>query len=319
MGVILRVLVLVNVLAVLTAAIPAADFLQWWSGISAMAVWIQFPLILSLLMLYGLKATLDRLAARTGWLAVLAISSAVTALWLWLLGQIFTGSLLRGLAWVAVAWAATLAYFQYQAAKHSPAISEARLLALTARIRPHFFFNSLNGVLGMIRSDPRRAEIALEELADLFRVLMRDNRDLVPLADELQLCQRYLGLEQLRLGERLQIRWEDADCPKDALVPPLMLQPLLENAVYHGIEPFSQGGVVEVQLGRKGGELQIDVSNPLCRQSGEAAHSNHGNRLALANLRERLMLFFDLEASMTITESDSRFTVRIRLPVRKAG
>ena len=133
--------------------------------------------------------------------------------------------------------AALLGYFQLRAKALSPAIAEARLQALQARIRPHFLFNSINAVLSLIRSEPKRAETALEDMADLFRVLMRDNRELAPLADEVELCRQYLALEQLRLGDRLQVEWHVKNMPGDALVPPLVLQPLLENAVYHGIEP----------------------------------------------------------------------------------
>ena len=134
------------------------------------------------------------------------------------------------------------AYFHLRARALSPAIVEARLQALQARIRPHFLFNSINAVLSLVRSEPARAEIALQDMADLFRVLMRDNRDLAPLADELELCRQYLELEQLRLGERLTVDWNLKSMPADALVPPLVLQPLLENAVYHGIEPSSDAG-----------------------------------------------------------------------------
>src|SRR5690606_39689776 len=116
------------------------------------------------------------------------------------------GELWRWLAWGFGAALAALAYFDHLERRLTPSLIEARLMALTARIRPHFLFNSLNGVLGVIRSDPRRAERALEELADLFRALMQDNRERVPLGDELALCEREVDLERLRLGERRTVR-----------------------------------------------------------------------------------------------------------------
>jgi CheY-like chemotaxis protein len=149
---------------------------------------------------------------------------------------------LRAALLAAFAAATLLYYFHLRAKAFSPAVTEARLQALTARIRPHFLFNSLNAVLSLIRSEPRRAETALEELAELFRALMRDHRDLMPLADEIALCRQYLDLEKLRLGDRLNVEWEIVDVPDDIKVPPLMLQPLLENAVYHGIEPAAKAG-----------------------------------------------------------------------------
>jgi two-component system sensor histidine kinase AlgZ len=190
-------------------------------------------------------------------------------------------------------------------------------MALTARIRPHFLFNSLNAVLGVIRSDPRRAETALEELAELFRNLMQDNRDLVPLSAEIALSRQYLDLERLRLGERLQVRWDVESCPPDALVPPLMLQPLLENAVYHGIEPLGEPGEIQVHLACCDDRLSVEIANPC----GSAESGNHhaGNRMALANIRERLALFFDLEASLTTETAGRRFQVRIELPYRREG
>jgi two-component system, LytTR family, sensor histidine kinase AlgZ len=318
LGVILRILLLVNLLAMLTAAVPAEELGQWWNGIGAMAVWVEFPLMLTLLLLYGIKPIIGGWSPWAGWLVVLAVIWVAASGWYFLLDRGGGEEALRWLGWSAMAWGATLAYFQYRSARYSPAISEARLLALTARIRPHFFFNSLNGVLGMIRSDPKRAEVALEELADLFRVLMRDNRELVTLQEEIELCHRYLGLEQLRLGERLNVEWRDAGCPGDALVPPLMLQPLLENAVYHGIEPARDAGRIDVLLRRTGQELFIEVVNDLPPARESSDPPAHGNRIALDNLRERLMLFFDLEASLTISERDGRFRVRLRLPYRTA-
>src|SRR5258706_11971560 len=130
-----------------------------------------------------------------------------------------------------------LAYFRLHTKAYSPALAEARLQALQARIRAHFLFNSLNAVLALIRRDRKRAERALEDLADLFRALMSDGRSLVRLADEIALIERYAAIEQIRLGERLRMSWEIDNAPVDALLPPLVLQPLLENAVYHGVEP----------------------------------------------------------------------------------
>jgi two-component system sensor histidine kinase AlgZ len=208
------------------------------------------------------------------------------------------------LAWLDLRWRA-----------HSPAVTEARLMALTARIRPHFLFNSLNAVLGVIRHDPRRAEAALEELSDLFRVLMRDNRELVPLSDEIALARQYLELEKLRLGERLRVRWDIESCPPDALVPPLMLQPLLENSVYHGIERLQEPGEIAIRISRSGDRVAVELSNPV------AADSTHhaGNRMAIANIRERLMLFFDLEADLDIKDDGNFYVVRIAFPYRRSA
>jgi two-component system sensor histidine kinase AlgZ len=192
-------------------------------------------------------------------------------------------------------------------------LTEARLQALQARIRPHFLFNSINAVLSLVRSEPKRAETALQDMADLFRVLMRDNRDLTSLADEVELCRQYLELEQLRLGDRLQVEWNVKSMPGDALVPPLVLQPLLENAVYHGIEPSSAQGTVSINLFLTRGEVHAILKNPY-RTDGGAHHL--GNKMALANVRERLALHFDAEASLVSRITKDAYEVHIRMPYR---
>jgi two-component system sensor histidine kinase AlgZ len=214
--------------------------------------------------------------------------------------------------WVVIAVVLLLGWFEVSGRARSPALAEARLLALTARIRPHFLFNALNAVLGVIRSDPRRAETALEELADLFRVLMRENADLVPLSEEIQVARQYINLERLRLGERVRVVWDMAACPPDPLVPPLMLQPLLENAVYHGIEPATQPGEITIRFECRDSRLRVELSNPMAATDSHT----HGNQMALNNIRERLMLFFDLDATLTTRVDGGRFSVSIEFPYR---
>ncbi|THF64427.1 sensor histidine kinase [Pseudothauera rhizosphaerae] len=317
LGVLLRLLLLVNVLVVATALVQADSFDGFMLQFIALAGRVELPLLAVALLLYLVQPWLARRSRRVGMVLVMAAVLAVAAAAYWLAGGFggFGGvGLQRWLLWAAVAGVLGLLYFDYRNRRLSRALSEARLMALTARIRPHFLFNSLNAVLGVIRSDPRRAERALEELADLFRVLMRENRELVRLDTELALCERYLDLERLRLGERLQVRWQAEHCPRDALVPPLLLQPLLENAVYHGIEPLAEAGEIRVQLYRRGEELRIEVENPVSR---DLSH-HEGNRMALDNLRERLMLFFDLEAGLESERREGRYRVRIRMPYRSA-
>jgi len=192
------------------------------------------------------------------------------------------------------------------------AMADARLMALSARIRPHFLFNSLNAVLGTIRTDPRRAESALEELSDLFRALLQEPKELVLLSEELSLCRKYLDLERLRLGERVQVQWDIDRCPVDALMPPLMLQPLLENAIYHGIEPLADPGVISIRLVSDGGMLAIELSNPVSLHQSR----DTGNRLALNNIRERLSLFYGQGASLSSETRQGRYVVRVAFPYR---
>ncbi|MCW5576836.1 MAG: histidine kinase, partial [Burkholderiales bacterium] len=184
-----------------------------------------------------------------------------------------------------------------------------------ARIRPHFLFNSINAVLSLVRQEPRRAEAALEDLAGLFRALMADNSELTPISREIELCRQYLDLEQLRLGDRLRVEWHVDDMPADALVPPLALQPLLENAVYHGIEPAEAPGVVSIRIHVAGDRLHVALSNPY--RAGGGHHA--GNRMALANIRERLQLHFDVAAELTTRVGEDTYEVRMVMPYRKAA
>jgi two-component system sensor histidine kinase AlgZ len=216
---------------------------------------------------------------------------------------------------LAMALAALLLeYFRLRNRAFSPALAEARLQALQARIRPHFLFNSLNAVLGMIRGDPKRAEGALEDLADLFRSLLADNRKLIPMREEIALCRQYLNLEHLRLGDRLRVLWVVDPGAEDALVPPMLLQPLVENAVYHGIEPGIGAGAIEIRVALEGERLVVALSNPY--------HPEHqhrqGNRMALANIRERLQLHFDVEARLDTGVDGERYRIGMVMPYRKA-
>jgi two-component system sensor histidine kinase AlgZ len=206
-----------------------------------------------------------------------------------------------------------LGYFHLRHRALTPAIAEARLQALQARIRPHFLFNSINAVLSIVRSDPKSAETALEDMADLFRVLMADNRDLVPLAQELALSRQYLALEKLRLDERLTIIWQIDNIPPDALIPPLVLQPLLENAVYHGVEPMPEGGAITIKIYAGHKEVHLILSNPYTAQGSHHA----GNKMALGNIRERLALHFDAEASLTSKTSADSYEVHIVIPYHR--
>ena len=168
-----------------------------------------------------------------------------------------------------------------------------------------------------MRSDPRRAERTLEDLADLFRALMSDGRSLVRLADEISLVERYAAIEQLRLGERLRMAWDLDQAPVDALLPPLVLQPLLENAVYHGVEPGTGIGDVLVRIERKGDRVHVLVENPLRPADGKGnAPVRAGNHMALDNIRERLMLFFDAEAKLETRIEGGRYRVEIVIPYR---
>jgi len=280
-------------------------------------VLIEPPLLATLATLYAASPLLRRLPYWPACIGVVALALAFAAATRSGLGQFAGVGLARVLAFAAASATLVLAYLSLHLRAYSPALAEARLQALQARIRPHFLFNSLNAVLALVRSDPRRAERTLEDLADLFRALVSDGRSLVRLADEISLLERYAAIEQLRLGQRLRMSWDLDQAPVDALLPPLVLQPLLENAVYHGVEPGTGIGDVLVRIERKGDRVHVLVENPaLLREGGGEVPVRTGNHMALDNIRERLMLFFDAEARLVTRVEGGRHRVEIEFPYR---
>jgi two-component system sensor histidine kinase AlgZ len=320
LGIWLRVLVAVNFGALLGTLAANREWRFFVAEFIELAAVIE-PVTLASLVLLSLASTgLARLPKWLGVILVILLVLLVTAAIRGFFAAMHlmepdAGGFSRISLWVVIGVAVLLGGFEIGGRSRSPALAEARLLALTARIRPHFLFNALNAVLGVMRSDPRRAETALEELADLFRVLMRENADLVPLSEEIFVARQYINLERLRLGERVRVTWDMAACPPDPLVPPLMLQPLLENAVYHGIEPATEPGEIVIRFECKDSRLRVELSNPMTAVEGHT----HGNQMALTNIRERLMLFFDLEATMMTEVSGGRFRVSIEFPYRPAS
>jgi two-component system sensor histidine kinase AlgZ len=309
---VLAVNALAAVAALVREPIPGLWAGQW---LEMMAV-VEPHLIAELAVLYAIAPWLARQTHTTGALLVGAATIIIGVGVHMLLARDLPQpphALARHLVFALLIFGALLGYFGLRAKALSPAITESRLQALQARIRPHFLFNSINAVLSLVRTDPKQAEGALLDMADLFRVLMRDNRELVPLTDEIELCQQYLALEKLRLTDRLQVDWHLNSMPSDALVPPLLLQPLLENAVYHGIEPSSTPGVISINIFYRGGEVHAILRNPY-RADGGRHHA--GNKMAIGNIRERLKLHFDAEGVLESRVRDAVYEVHIRMPYR---
>jgi two-component system, LytTR family, sensor histidine kinase AlgZ len=316
LGILLRILLIVNAVALVAAVLKSTSLAGLGAQIIELAALVEPLLILTLVFLYVFNGVLARLPFAAGAVAVVALTLVLTTL-------LHAGarrylpleltSIERYWLLVGLVTAMLLCYFDLRVRALSPAIAEARLQALQARIRPHFLFNSINAVLSLIRQEPKRAETALEDMAELFRVLMADNRDLTPLAREVDLCRQYLGLEKLRLGERLTIEWHIDNMPQDAMVPPLVLQPLLENAVYHGIEPRTEPGVVSINIYASRDQVHAVLKNPY------AQDGNHhgGNKMALGNIRERLQLHFDAEASLNARIGGDSYEVHIVMPYHR--
>jgi two-component system sensor histidine kinase AlgZ len=214
----------------------------------------------------------------------------------------------------AIITAAVMRYFylHHQNILRQRTENEARVQALQARIRPHFLFNSLNTIANLVHAQPDKAENAIIDLAELFRSTLAD-RTLISLAEELEVSRRYLGMERLRLGERLEVTWNIPVELEQAQLPALALQPLIENAIYHGIEPLPSGGNMTIFARKQGGSIEIGVSNPV--SAGHRSRHSSGNQLAISNIRQRLNLAYGAMAKLSVEEGADHYTVTLSLPV----
>lgn len=190
---------------------------------------------------------------------------------------------------------------------------QAQLAELQARIRPHFFFNSLNSAIALVSTEPQRAETMLENLGDIFRHMLQDVRRNSTLGAELALAQRYLDVEAVRFGKRLRIEWNLDPAADLASMPTLFLQPLLENAIRHGVEPSPDGADITVRTSLRGNIVRVIVSNTIPAGTGKT-----GNNMALANVRKRLELLYDIELRFSAKKADDTFYVRIEVPMQIA-
>ncbi|TQV72137.1 sensor histidine kinase [Aliikangiella marina] len=211
--------------------------------------------------------------------------------------------------------AVALRYFYLQQQYRQKLASEAsaRLEALQARIRPHFLFNSMNVIASLTRIDPAKAEAAIEDLSDLFRATLENKQDLIPFSEELQNAERYLAIEKIRLGDRMQVKKSvSADCLQ-VLVPPLSVQPLVENAVYHGIQMLPDGGTVDITAELEGDLMKICVANPRAR---EPSHKGHG--IALKNIGQRLEVIYSGKANLHRRSDEDFYKVTMSIPLKQA-
>jgi len=317
LGVVLRVVLAVNAVVALAVLVSHAGWSIAWLRFVELSAVLEPALLMTLLAWCALRRFLPGLPLAwqrpLAWLA----PAACTAVVLTIVGPIGP-DLSAGPRWAALLVAFALGagvqhYFELRARAFSPAVTEARFQALQSRIRPHFFFNSLNAVIAVVRSDPARAERMLESVAELFRAVMGDVRRLVPLEQELDLCRQYVEIEQTRLGERLQVEWDIGAVHPRARVPQLLLQPVIENAVRYGAERLAGDCRIVVRVRQLGFRLEIFVSNPVAKDPLQ----REGNQIGLANIRGRLALIYDLEAELTTRVRHDRFELTMTLPVEK--
>ena len=223
--------------------------------------------------------------------------------------------LLRSISIAAIVGAIVLRYLyvQHQWRKNIEATATSRYQALQSRIRPHFLFNCMNTIASLTRRSPQLAEQSIEDLADLFRASLLESTELYKISEEWKLCQHYLRIEAHRLGDRLNVDWDIDALPEDALLPPLSLQPLLENAIYHGIERLAKGGSITIEGKFADEEIRIKFTNPIPRDTED----NHkGNKHAQENIRQRLNTLFGNKSTLKVNTTDNQYSVELSLPYK---
>jgi two-component system, LytTR family, sensor histidine kinase AlgZ len=314
-GVVLRALLFVHALVAVGAMFVAATLA---AGASLFAVGSAMALPGVLLWLVVTCACKRLLAGLTPTLAGVAVSAlgALSGVAGWSLPLLAGADGLDSVRWFAPALAgagmaaAVYHWLRLRALAQVPADTTAQLAELQSRIRPHFLFNTLNTALSLVRHDPVRAEGVLEDLAELFRVALTETGEAVTLDEEVELARRYLAIEQIRFGARLRIQWELDPAAGRARVPPLMLQPLVENAVRHGVEPAPDGGLLRIRTQVQRGRAVVSIANTVLDGS-----SNPGHGIALANVRERLRLMHDVAAQFEAALDGDVFRVKIVVPL----
>jgi two-component system sensor histidine kinase AlgZ len=255
---------------------------------------------------------------------VLVVSEAAVWVW-WAVGRVssprpewYAYFHIQNFTVAAIINALTLRYFlaRHQLRQRTLSEAQARIEVLRSRMRPHFLFNTMNIISSLIRSAPDKAETAVVDMADLLRTMLGDSENLVPVSNEIAIAKKYLDIEALRLDNRLRVDWNVGKFPRKAVVPVLILQPLLENAIQHGIEPIPTGGVIGVRLREENDMIHILVTNPLPRLRSKSAVSPLPSEHTLDNLRLRLASHYGDAARIEITQEPERFSVAVEIPIR---
>lgn len=316
LAVVVRAVLFVQALAaagaLLVVSQPRPDLVAWVLTLSVWTVATLPGTLVWLLLACSARRLLWHLHWPLQWAALAlfgALGGVAGAAMLWLtgtavppwLGSALAGGLLAACLSVALRW---------RARARTPAGVQARLAELQARIRPHFLFNTLNSAIALVRAEPAMAESLLEDLSELFRHALSESGDAVQLHQEVALAQRYLAIEQVRFGDRLRVTWDVDPQAHPVRLPPLILQPLVENAIRHGVEPSMGGADVHIGARVRGGKVVLKVSNSTPGGRGQA-----GQGLALRNVSERLVLLHDVEASFRAGPVPGGFLVRIEVPL----
>lgn len=328
-GTVLIILMVAELVAIVLtlSSYHAGTFLTELSKMSMFTLWLSLVGTIVLCQIRPWAEKQGHTQAFVVCFVVLETIALVLAEATWQLTRIFgeaviidnshTGFLLRTFAVSAIVIALAMRYLYVSSEWRRSIVLEAqaRISALQALIRPHFLFNSMNTIASLTRSDPRQAEEAVEDLADLLRANLGSQKDRTALKEELEVAAIYQRIEKLRLGDRLRVRWNVAELPMRAEIPSLTIQPLLENAIYHGIELLPAGGEVTVTGKRDGDSLQIEIRNP---RAAEQKRKTSGNKMAMSNIRQRFELAYGNRASVDVRETEEEFSVTLTFPCEES-
>jgi two-component system, LytTR family, sensor histidine kinase AlgZ len=311
-GVILRAVLTVELLMAVGAMFATHDLLSWFTLLAIITGAALPATLLWLVVACALKKPLQQLTRVGQWLSgsVLGAIAGVygCAMLVWV-GFISNAPWIASAVSGALIAAGLVAALIWRAQQRTPASAAARLTELQSRIRPHFLFNTLNSAIALVRAEPAKAEMLLEDLSELFRSALVDQGDAVTLQQEIELAQRYLAIEEVRFGARLRVEWVIDPVTLKAKLPPLLLQPLVENAVKHGVEPSATGADVKISAQKRAGVIVIKITNTAPGGQGQAGHG-----VALQNVQDRLRLLHDVQASFRCTWVDGIYQVRMEIP-----
>lgn len=319
-------LVLIAELLVFVVVLFSSDLLQFsWLELGLASLFIQWLVLSSAALLCNIRPWLMNMS--TLWATSIAYSLILLLTFFYSLvaehvlhgfvlpAETGWGNILRNLLIAAIMTGIAFRYFflSHQLRMQEKAELNSRIQALQSRIRPHFLFNSMNIIASLISIDPELAEEVVEDLSVLFRASLDEaTGHPVKLSQELDLCEKYVHIEGLRLDDRLRVDWQVEVDPETVRIPLLTLQPLLENAIYHGIQPLPEGGLVTVAIWQVDGLVKVEITNPVSRHGQQ--HES-GNRMALENIRHRLQAVYGPEAGLSVEKTDDMFTTRVSYPI----
>jgi len=320
-GVVLRAVLFVELVVGVGAMFGTSSPADWLASLALLTGGALPATLVWLVTACSLKTVLQRLSMAQQYVAGVvlgALAGAYACAMLSLVGVAASPPWLASAATGALLAALLVAALVLRARGRTPAATTARLTELQSRIRPHFLFNTLNSAIALVREEPAKAEALLEDLSDLFRVALIEQGESTTLAEEITLARRYLAIEEVRFGKRLQVQWNLDPRTDTARLPPLLLQPLVENAVKHGVEPSDRGGKLRVLTELRGSRVVVRITNTLPPKEGKNTsgdnHTSKGHGIALANVRARLALLHDVQGEFTAGVQDGLYQVRITLP-----